>query len=56
MGKAAAGLPLVLLGAVSSDLEEDDAPAQKRSSGTTHTADNGARNPTARLHTHVSLW
>lgn len=49
MGKVAARLLLALLGAVSSDSEDDDAPAQRRSTGTMHTADNRARNPTACL-------
>lgn len=56
MGKVVAGPLFVLLGAVSSDSEEEDTPAQMRSASRSHKTDNGARNPMAYLHIHVSLW
>lgn len=50
MGRVAAGPPLVLLGAV---IQEEDGPAQKRSTDTMSTADNKTRNPSAYLCTHT---
>lgn len=52
--KVAVGPPLALLGAVISNSGEKDAPAQKNT-GATHRADNRARNPTAHLHTCMSI-
>lgn len=34
-------------------IQEEDAPAQKRNTGTMSTADKGARNPMAHLHTRI---